>query len=651
MNLTQKSINYIGAISSEIVKEAGSGHTGIALGASTILFALFKDHYKFDTKAKNINRDRFVLSAGHASALYYTLLYTFGFDVTIDDLESFRNIGSKTPGHPEYKSIDGVEVSTGPLGQGVANAVGFSIASAHLGKLFNVQKFKIFDGKTYCFVGDGDLMEGVAQEALSVAGNLQLKNLIVLYDYNNNTIDGNLTKANSENIRQKYESMGFRVIYVRNGNDYKSVTKAISKAKRKQTKPTLIIFKTKIGFQSIREDDHTIHGAPLSDDEFESLKEKLGITTSMFIPNSVLKYCRQSKTRNIEKFDEWKSNLFIYEQTHPDLYKKLSTFDQEVKISKDKLLKLFNGTQNISGRAANSKILNEIACKIPNIIGGSADLFASTKTYIENGKDMSSDQMDARNIFFGIREHAMAAICNGISLYSNTRSFNSTFLSFSQYMLPSIRLSAMMQVPVWYYFTHDSIYIGQDGPTHQPIEQLGQLRLTPNLNVFRPADHVELVELYDYALSNKQPICFVLSRQNLPVVANSKICKAKNGAYVVSGAKTNDVQITFMAAGSEVSLAIEAQNTLEKQGISSKVISVPSTTLFEKQTNKYKQTLLKNAGVIVAVEASNDNYWYKYTQNVYNLSDFGMSGTPNDVAKKYGFTSKKLANYCKKLLK
>lgn len=649
MNLIQKSINYVQAISSEMIMKANSGHTGIALGASAILFALFKDHLKFDVTGENINRDRFVMSAGHGSALYYTLLYSFGFDVTIDDLENFRQIGSKTTGHPEKDVIKGIETTTGPLGQGVANAVGLAIASNHWAKLFNVQKFQIFDNKVYCFCSDGDLMEGVAQESLSLAGSLKLKNLILLYDYNKITIDGSLDKANLEDVERKYTAMGFKVIYVSNGNDYYAVTRAIGRAKKEKNRPTMIIFKTKIGYQSKRENNPSIHGSALTEEEFSALKAKLGITTSMFLPNSILKFCHQSTQKNNEKFEEWKKNLFLYETTHPELYKTFVQYATEPKFQKN-FYKLFNGIDNISGRDANKKIFNEIAAKIPNLIGGSADLATSTKVYIEKGKDMSRGDYAGRNISFGVREHAMAAVCNGISLFAHTRVFNSTFLVFSQYMMPSIRLSAMMDLPIWYYFTHDSIYVGEDGPTHQPIEQLGQLRLIPNLNVFRPCDYVELCDLYSYALSNKNTCAFVLSRQSLPTLATKMEGQAQNGAYVINGAK-NKAKIALWASGSEVSLAVEAQKLLEKEGIDCEVVSVPCLELFEKQRSQYKMQLLKSADVIVAVEASNDAHWFKYTPNFFSIESFGASGKGEDVAKTLGFGAKKLASYAKTLIK
>lgn len=649
MNLTQKSINYLKAISCEIITKAESGHTGVALGGATILFSLFKDHLRFDTKAQNINRDRFVLSAGHASALLYTLLYTFGYDIDLNDLENFRQVGSNTPGHPEYDLTRGIEATTGPLGQGVANSVGLAMAIKHYQKLFNVQKFHIMDSKVYCFMGDGCLMEGVAQEALSLAGSLKLDNLILLYDYNKMTIDGRLEKSNMEDVGKKYSAMGFRVIYVANGNDYNQVTKAIGRAKKEKHKPVMIIFRTKIGFGSKREDQASIHGTALSDEEFAELKEKLGITTSMFIPNSVLKYCRQSKTKNDEYFEEWKKNLFLYQTTHPELYKHFENYLQEPKVNFDKILKQVVSMDKISGRDANKILFNEVATKIPSLIGGSADLFASTKVYVDKGKDFEKSDYAGRNIYFGVREHAMGAISNGLALFDNSRVFNSTFLVFCQYMMPAIRLSAMMDLPVWYFFTHDSIFLGEDGPTHQPIEQLGQLRLIPNLHVFRPADVFEIAEAYNFALQTKGPVVFVLSRQNLPVLNKQKNKNISKGAYLYSSVE--NAKNVVLATGSEVSMAVEAQKLLEKEKIKIDVVSVPNFSLFERQNTLYQTSLLKNYTNIFAVEASNDNSWYKLTKNVFAVNTYGKSGKPNEVAKAMGFTAKDFAKYVKENLK
>ncbi len=648
MNLTQKSINYIKAISAEIIANANSGHTGIALGAATILFALFKDHLRFDTTAQSINRDRFVLSAGHGSALLYTILYTFGFNINISDLESFRKVNSIAAGHPELDALRGIEATTGPLGQGVANSVGMAMAAKQHQQLFNVQKFQIIDNKIYCLVGDGCLMEGVAQEALSLAGNLKLNNLIVLYDYNKITIDGKLSLSNSEHIAKKYKAMGFKVIFVKNGNDYKQVTKAIKKAKKEKHKPVMVVFKTKIGFGSLRQDQASIHGTALTKQELKHLKEKLGITTNMFIPDAVLKYCRLSKTKNQDYFEEWKKNLFLYKTTHPELFKTFKNFNHEGKVNFDKLTKQISALPSISGREANFDLFNEVASKVPSMIGGSADLFASTKVYVKNGKNYTSNDYTGRNVYFGIREHAMAAVCNGIALFNNSRTFNSTFLVFSQYMMPSIRLSAMMNLPVWYFFTHDSIYVGEDGPTHQPIEQLGQLRLIPNLTVFRPADVFELAEAYNYALSKKVPVAFILSRQALPNINKQKPKQASKGAYLFS--TVENAKHAILASGSEVSMAVQAQKTLKKEGVLLDVISVPSTTILN-QNQSYFNTLLKPYKTLFALEASNDNYWFKHTNNVFLVQNYGLSGKPSDVAKALKFDEKNLVAFIKNTLK
>ncbi len=643
MNLNQKALNYIQTVSAEMIKKANSGHTGVALGATTILYALFKDHYRFDIFGENINRDRLVLSAGHASALYYTLLYGFGFDYTIEDLENFRQVGSKTPGHPEVNPKLGIECSTGPLGQGVANAVGLAIASKRYAEIFNMQKFQIFDNKIYCFVGDGCLMEGVALEAISLAGSLNLNNLILLYDCNKITIDGKLDISNREDVVKKFKSQGFNVVVCKNGNDYNSVTKSIDKAKHFSTKPTIVIFHTKIGYNSDLEGQNTVHGKPLDDVQFENLKRKLGITTSMFIPNGVLKYLRQSTQKNNEYFEEWKKKLVLYETTHPELFKMLQTYSNEVKLQKDKLYKLFS--EPISERDANHLILNEVSSKINCLVGGTADVSASTLVYIDNNKAINSDDFRSRNIHFGVREHAMGAICNGISLFNNSRSFCSTFLAFSNYMIPSIRMSALMNLPIWYFFTHDSIYIGEDGPTHQSIEQLGCLRMIPNLLVFRPCDCYELCDVYEIALERKNPCCFVLAKQVLPLFSVKG--KASYGAYVAMEEK--EPMMTLMASGSEVEMAIEAKKALNIIGVTCQVVSVPCLELFEEQSKIYKNSILK--GIVVAIEASNDNSWFKYTQNVFNLSSFGTSGKGEEVAKYLGFTVNKLLRFCKSLIK
>ena len=642
MDLNQKALNYIQVLSAEMIRKANSGHTGVALGASTILYALFKDHYRFDVSGENINRDRFVLSAGHASALYYSILYTFGFDYKIEDLENFRQIGSITPGHPERNEALGIDCSTGPLGQGVANAVGMAIASKRMAEIYNVQKMKVFDNKIYCFVGDGCLMEGVAQEAISLAGTLGLNNLILLYDCNKVTIDGTLEISNHEDTASKFVAQGFNVVEVSNGNDYLQVTKAIEKAK-KSTKPCVIIFNTKIGFNSDVEGKNVIHGRPLSDEEFQNLKNKLGVTTTMFIPKAVLRFCKETTIKNQKYFEEWEKKLLLYQSTHPELYKSLANYKLQLKFQAEKIYKNFSG--DISGRDANFKILNEVALKNTSLIGGSADLTASTKTLIENAGAISKNSFRGRNINFGIREHAMGAVCNGISLYDNSRTFCSTFLSFSNYMMPAIRMSAMMNLPVWFMFTHDSIFVGEDGPTHQSIEQLGQLRLVPSLHVFRPCDAVELCDLYEIALNMQSPCAFVLSRQKLPVLSSGK--KTKYGMYVIS--ECSNADLTLLASGSEVSMCFKAKDLLEKDGIKCQIVSAPCIELFEKQSKQYRSSILN--GKVVAVEASNDNIWYRYTKNVFSINDFGHSGKPDDVAKHMKYTYKHLYKFCLNALK
>ena len=443
----QKALNYLKAITAETVSNAGSGHTGTALGGSSILFALFKDHYKFDVSDTDfLNRDRFVLSAGHASALYYTLLSMFGFDVSLQDLKNFRKYNAPTTGHPEFGSIGAVETTTGPLGQGVANAVGMAIAESFLEERFNAIGFPIINNYTYCFAGDGDLMEGVAQEACSIAGAYNLKKFIILYDSNDVTIDGHTNLASRENVAKKFKAMGFKVLFVKNGNSYSACTRAIAKAK-KADKPCIIIFKTTIGIGTKQEGTSAMHAHPLSEEELKEFKEKLGVKESFFIPSDVRDLCMQSTIAGKLAHEKWNQDFAVYGTTHPDLYKKLVSFFDNKKIDFEKMFPN-DKFENLSMRDINSLILNELSEKLPQIIGGTADLASSTKAYLKDGGDFVAGNKRGKNLHFGVREHAMGAICNGIALYEDFLPFDSTLLAFSNYMIPALRLRAMMNLPV-----------------------------------------------------------------------------------------------------------------------------------------------------------------------------------------------------------
>ncbi len=651
MNINNKCINHLRCLSAEMITNANSGHPGVALGSATIFYALFKDHYFYDIKDhKFIARDRFVASAGHVSALYYATAYMFNFGLNENDLKSFRQIGSITPGHPEYGTTNFVEDSTGPLGQGVANAVGIAIAQSMLAEKFNVQKFPIFDSYTYCFLGDGCMMEGVAEEAMSLAGTLKLNKLIFLYDYNNMTIDGKADMANAENIKKKFKAMHYNVIYVRNGNSYQSVTRAIARAKKCQNKPSIIIFKTIIGYGATNAGKNTIHGKPLSISELNALKQSLGVKESFSLPKDVKEHALKTIKKNNELLEKWNNMFAIYKTANPELYKQLVAFMSNKQVDVQKLIKQDMLTQDISGRDANEMVLNEIAQKLPRFVGGSADLVASTKAYINDGGDYSALNRRGKNIHFGIREHAMGAISNGLSLVLNSPVFCSTFLAFSNYMMPAIRMSALMNLPVWYIFTHDSYKVGEDGPTHQSVEQLGTLRLIPNLNVLRPAFMEEVYACYDIALSSNCPSAFVIAKQTLKseVADYSNILK---GGYVLSGEKG---EVEILATGSEVELALKVKAVLESQDISCVVASFPCVEQFERQSESYKDDVLSRGKVLVSLEASNDNIWYKYIgKNGLRIGvfKFGKSAKPSQLDEYFEMTPSSVVKKIKNFLK
>ncbi len=644
MKINQKCINTARVLASEMINRAGSGHTGIALGSAPILYALFKDHYNFYSN-KYINRDRLVLSAGHASALYYAYLHMFGFDVSMEDLKNFRQIGSKTPGHPEVGSTDGVEVSTGPLGQGVANAVGLAIAQKSLAERFNVQKFNIIDNYTYCFVGDGCLMEGVAQEAVSLAGNLKLNKLIVLYDCNEITIDGKLEISNTENCKRKFKAMGWNVITVWNGNNYSCITKAISKAKKSKIKPTIIIFKTHIGYGSIYEGSNKIHGKPLSLEEIDRLKQNLEIEGDFKIDEDVKEYCLRAHRRAKVEYYKWEKQVILYKNTHPDLCQQFFDFFSRPKLNLQKLCK-GKLTDNLSMRESGHIVLNQIAKNVSSYMGGTADVSSSTLAYIDDGGDFSSQNYRGRNIHYGVREHASGAISNGISLYAGAMVFCSTFLSFSNYEIPAIRMSALMNLPVQYIFTHDSIIVGEDGPTHQPIEQLAQLRAIPNFTVYRPADQNELTAVFNTSYENRKPCAIVVAKQVLPLIESS-FDGATCGAYVLR--EDENSKIIIFASGSEVHLALKAKDILNKENINVTIVSVPSIEIFESQPEKYKKSILKpEIQKRFCVEASSDYKWLKvFGGKFFGIDTFGYSGKGKDVLKKLNYLPKDLAKFIK----
>lgn len=655
MNIDQKCINTARVLAAETIANANSGHTGSSLGAAAILYTLFKDHLIFTTDDNLfLNRDRFILSAGHVCPLLYSLENMFGFPLSIEDLKAFRKYESKTPGHPHYGLTPGIEASTGPLGQGIANAVGMAIAGSMLAEKFNVLDDPIFSNYTYVFAGDGCLMEGVALEAISLAGTLKLNKLILLYDCNQVTIDGRLNISNTEDVKKKFEAQNWNVITVSNGNNYKAITKAIEDAKKSKDKPTIIIFKTIIGYGSKFADNPCIHGKPLDEVDLASLKTNLGIDNPPFIVSEdVKKHCLETTKRNKEIELNWRRKVNLYSKTNPELYKQLALYIENKQIDVEKLIGNKIKEKKISGRTANNIILNILADKFPNIIGGAADVASSTKTFLEEEGFFGAENRRGRNIAFGVREHSMAAIANGISLYTGFKVFVSTYLVFSSYLLPALRMSAIMKQPVLYFFTHDSLMVGEDGATHQPIEQLGSLRQIPDINVCRPCDAKELMACYNLALNTDKPTCFILSKQEL-IEQKSEVEKAMKGAYILEKDE-GTLDLVFYATGSEVEFAISLKKEFNKEGKKVAVVSFPCIEEFERQSEQYKNSVLcKDVKLRVAIEASSDTVWYKYIGDygkVINVTKFGASGRGIEVYKKYGFSianaKKEISKYLK----
>ncbi len=645
MDINQKAINYLKSITAETISNAKSGHTGSAIGASSILFALFKDHLRFSTQKKQCPvRDRFVLSAGHASALLYSCLHLFGFDISVEDLKSFRTCGSKTPGHPEYNVVPAVETTTCPLGQGIANAVGMAIAESMLCERFGKE---LVSNYTYCYAGDGCLMEGVGMEACSLAGALKLNKLILLYDSNNITIDGNTNIATVDDMGKKFEAMGWRVIFVKNGNEYKDCTKAIAAAK-KSDKPVIVIFKTVIGLGTKKAGTNAVHAYPLPKEELAEFKTALGVEGSFYVPDEIYDYCRISKTKNEQLNSAYNNLINNLKVQNSEKYKEFFAYFKQKNINYAKILSTLVSDGEMAGRDACGKVLNEISKIQNNFVGGTADLAPSTKAYINDGGDFSENNRLGKNIHFGIREHAMGAVANGIALYSDLYVFDSTFLAFSNYMLPPLKMRAMMNAPVLSVFTHDSIDIGEDGPTHQPIEQLGQLRQIVGLNVIRPATFSEMVAAYKIFVETKTPTVIVATKSKIKELENSSIESAEHGGYAIFETKTSP-KIEIFATGREVALAIEVAKLLESEG--ARVISVPCEKLFDSQPDSYKKTVrLKSSKLKVAIEASCDYVWHKYVGEnglIFGVTDYQTSGNGNEVYFNAGFDSKLIAKKIK----
>lgn len=647
MSIKSKCVDTVRILSAEAIQKAKSGHPGICMGAAPVGFEVFADFLNFSySNPKWDNRDRFVLSAGHGSMLLYSLLHLFGYDVTKEDLMNFRQLGSRTPGHPEYGKTDGVETSTGPLGQGIGNAVGFALAEAHLASVFNKPDYNVVDHFTYVLCGEGCLEEGLGYEACSFAGTQKLGKLILLYDKNNITIEGDINTNFNEDIVTRFNSQGWQVIRVPDANDLVILKSAIEKAKSDLTRPSIIICNTKIGYGSPLENSEKSHGAPLGDENLAKAKINLGWTEEPFeVPADVKDYCAKLAEKKLEAEKKWNELFAEYEREFPELAAKYKQYMAGYDIDYTELLSKFDFSAPEATRVSGGKILNELAKSMPNLLSGSADLAPSTMTNIKDADYFSPENRSGRNIRFGIREHAMAAICNGIQLHGGLKIVCSTFFAFSDYMKCGIRISALLNVPVIYVMTHDSIGVGEDGPTHQPMEQLIALRSIPNIKVFRPCDGKETAAAYISAFTQSSPTVLVLSRQNLNQNEGSGI-KALAGGYILEDCKGKP-DVILIGTGSEVDICTGAKELLKKDGIKARVVSMPSIEEFEKQTPEYKEYVLPKAvKARVCVEAGSHYAWYKYARDygeVIAMKTFGTSAPAKVLFEYFGFTKENVA--------
>ncbi|MBE6048127.1 MAG: transketolase [Clostridium sp.] len=656
--LDMLSINTIRTLSADAIQKANSGHPGLPLGAAPMAFTLWS---KMNHNGKNPdwdNRDRFILSAGHGSMLEYSLLHLFGYGLTMDDLKQFRQLGSLTPGHPEYGHTKGVEITTGPLGQGICNAVGMALAETYLAEKFNKDNFNIVDHNTYAIVGDGCLMEGISGEASSLAGTLELGKLIVLYDSNNISIEGNTDIAFREDVAKRYEAYGWQVLNVADGNDIEAISNAIDEAKKEIKKPSLIIVKSEIGYGCpAKQGKAAAHGSPLGADNIVELKKTLGCEQKDFyVPDAVYNHMDGYIKAGETKEAEWVKLFDEYSKAYPELaaeYKRWMSgeLDKEALLEDEDFWK-FDGP--MATRESSGKVINRLAKIIPNLIGGSADLAPSNKSDMTGRGDYSAENRGGQNLHFGVREHAMAAITNGICAHGGLVPYCATFFVFSDYMKGGMRLSSLMKLPVAYILTHDSIGVGEDGPTHQPIEQLAALRSMPNMTVFRPADSKETAAAWYYAVTNGHtPTSLVLTRQKLPLY-NGCPKRGLKGAYILKDSEKEVPDVLLMASGSEVELIFKAADELKNKGIDARVISVPSFEVFDEQDEEYKESVMpKSVRARVAVEALSSFGWHKYVGldgEIISLDHFGASAKAEDLFKQFGFTVENVVNTALKVL-
>ena len=619
MNIEQKSVNAIRVLAADTVQKANSGHPGMPLGSAAMAYELWANHLTHNPKnPKWVNRDRFILSAGHASSLLYSLLHLFGYGLTIEDMKNFRQDNSLTPGHPEYGHTVGVEATTGPLGAGMGMAVGMAMAQAHMAATFNTEDYNIIDHYTFVLGGDGCMEEGISSEAFSLAGTLGLSKLIVLYDSNNITIEGNTDLAFTEDVNKRMEAFGFQTLTVEDGNNLEEISKAIELAKAEKTKPSFITVKTKIAFGCpAKEGSESSHGSPLGEENVKALRDNLGWEEqeAFVTPQDVYDNFAQKAKKGQDAEDNWNKLFKAYCEKYPEkkeLWDKyFAVIDDEKLLNCDEFWSYEDKPQ--ATRSLSGNMINRLAKIMPNFWGGSADLGPSNKTVIKDGGSFSKNNYLGRNIHYGVREFAMAAIANGITLYGGTKTFVGTFFVFSDYLKPMARLAALMKIPVTYVLTHDSIGVGEDGPTHEPIEQLAMLRAMPNINVFRPADATETAAAWYSAITSKNtPTVLALSRQNLPQIEGSSK-EALKGGYIIAESIKAKPDAIIIASGSEVSLAVDAKKELMEKGFDIRVVSMPCMDIFEQQSDEYKEKILpQTVEKRLVVEAGSSICWGKY---------------------------------------
>ena len=660
--LEQQGINTVRILAADAVQKANSGHPGTPMGLAPVGHVLWAKIMNYNPRNPEwANRDRFILSCGHACMLQYSFLYLTGYPITLDDIKKFRQLHSKTAGHPEYGLLPGIEVTTGPLGQGFANGVGFAIAQKYMAARYNKPGFDIFSYKIYVICSDGDMMEGISSEAASIAGHLKLGNMIYLYDDNHISIEGNTSLAFDEDVAKRFEAYGWYVQVLADGRDLKAISAAIKNAQKEKNRPSLIKVRTHIGYGSPNKvDTAAAHGSALGETEVKLVKKNFDFDPDKYfvVPDEVLNYYREAGKKGIDKEKDWNNLYKEYKKKHKELadeYELLSSGKLPKGWKKE--LPVFKAGEEMATRKASGKVLNVIADFLPNLIGGSADLAPSTDTNLEKYKSFSAENHDGRNFHFGIREHAMGAILNGLALSKYIIPYGATFLIFSDYMRPPIRLAAIMKIRPIFIFTHDSIALGEDGTTHQPVEELTGLRSVPNMIVIRPADANETVQAWRVAIEHSGgPVALILTRQKIPVIDQEKYTKAielEKGAYILSE-PTTQPDIILIGTGSEVQLVLAAQQKLKEQNIAARVVSMPSWELFEKQDNAYKEKIFpESIRKRLAVEAGSPLGWLKYVTlegDIIGINKFGESAPGKEVMEEYGFTVENVVKRAKALI-